>query len=111
MLMSNAGAYPSTRAVAFELVQEKLDAYKGQGMTPVDGWLIGTSAGLCSPEDRARVEAAYRPKLASLAGGAQALAESLESIDQCVALTAAQKSKTEAWLARTWGRASGPVPR
>ena len=54
--------------------------------------------GLCSEHDRAEIEAFWRLRIANYAGGGRELAQTLESIELCTRLKAAQQSRVAAFL-------------
>jgi hypothetical protein len=58
------------------------------------------AAGLCSEKDRAEVEAFWRERVAKYEGGERTLRQSLEQIQLCTNLRAAQASSIAAFLAR-----------
>ena len=65
------------------------------------------AAALCSADDRAAVEAFWRPRVARYAGAERNLANALESIDACMRLRERERAKVEAYLARFGTRVSG----
>ncbi|HEX6792814.1 MAG TPA: ERAP1-like C-terminal domain-containing protein, partial [Casimicrobiaceae bacterium] len=59
------------------------------------------AAALCSSDDRAAVEAFWRPRVARYAGAERNLAETLEAIDACAHLRAREGANVDAYLARS----------
>lgn len=102
-----------TQGVAFDFVKENYDRLVGdspEALLPKDaaGRLAFVGGGFCSPERRKEVEEFFTPRNANAPGGPRMLTQLLESMDQCVALKAAQAASIESFLT---GRASPRPPQ
>ena len=87
-------ADPRTRAIPFELVRDNYDRLVS---TLPDGTVGGFSAYLpsvgrafCDRTHRDALEAFFKDRSARTTGGARVLAQTLEAIDQCIAIREAQ---------------------
>jgi alanyl aminopeptidase len=90
----------TTRRETHDFIMANFDALaKGVSRDSPGGWPHYAS-GSCSEKDRADVEAFWRDRIASYAGGKRDLEQSLESIELCVRLRAAQEKDVAAFLGR-----------
>jgi len=95
---SHRGAQP--RRDVHEFIKANFEALtqRVQRDTP-GGWPVYAER-LCSDADRADVEAFWRDRIANYAGGARTLSQTLESIELCTRLRAAQGGSVTAYLQR-----------
>ena len=93
---------PETRAMPFELVRDNYD----QLVSKLPGGLMGEYAGalpmagraFCDAQHRAEVAAFFKDRSAKTSGGPRILAQTLESIDQCIAIRKAQEASVGEFL-------------
>ena len=91
---------PIGRDAVFARLQQNFDAIAGTIPAFSRPRLPLSFAGYCSADKAAAVEALFRPKLAILGGGALELGQTLDAINQCVALKAAKGAEIEAVLTK-----------
>ena len=89
----------STRSVALAWLGQNIDALVARAPTEQVGYWPTWVDGACSREDRARFVALFEARSARLDAGPRAYRESLEKIDHCLALRAAQEAPLNAFLA------------
>ena len=88
----------TTRRAAFAWLETNFDALVRR-MPPFEvGYLPFLVSGFCDATERADGERLFAPRVASLPGGPQSLAEALETIDLCRALVATQGAGVRRWL-------------
>ncbi len=93
---------PRTRGVPFELVRDNYD----QLVSKLPGSLLGEFAaflpevgrGFCDDRDRERVAAFFKDRSSKTVGGERILAQTLETIGQCVAVRKAQEPSVAQFL-------------
>jgi alanyl aminopeptidase len=93
---------PETRAIPFELVRDNYD----QLISKLPNGLLGEFAGylptvgraFCDEKRRAEVEAFFKDRSAKTTGGARILAQTLESVGQCIAIRQAQEPSVAEFL-------------
>ena len=90
---------PRVAEVALEFVREHFDAIIARMPSEARASLLSLTDSFCDARQRALAEEIFGPKREVL-GGPRPLAEALESIDQCIALRAAQLPSLERRLAR-----------
>jgi len=64
------------------------------------GMLPRVGQGFCDPASRDQVQAFFGPRASKYSGAPRALAQTLESIDQCIANKAAQGPSVAEFLAK-----------
>ncbi|MBF5044801.1 M1 family metallopeptidase [Aggregicoccus sp. 17bor-14] len=97
-LLAGAAGDVRTRQLAYDFTKAHYDALAARLPETSVARLAALAAGFCSPEARDDAEAFFAPRLAKAQGGARALANALEAVDQCIALKAAQGASAEASL-------------
>jgi alanyl aminopeptidase len=93
---------PETRAIPFELVRDNYD----QLIAKLPNGLLGEFAGylpmagraFCDEKRRAEVEAFFKDRSTKTTGGARILAQTLESVGQCIAIRQAQEPSVAEFL-------------
>ena len=88
---------PKSRDIAWPWVQAHWDQVKGQLTTASGADLVSATASFCTVEKRDEVKSFFATH--KVASSDRALAKSLDSIDDCVRLRAAQEPKLHDWLA------------
>jgi alanyl aminopeptidase len=97
--LSDLLASPRTQRLALSWLELNFDAVLAR-LPPFEaGFLPGRLEAFCDAGTRAHLQDSFAARVASLPGGPQSLAESLESIDLCVALVEAQGPHLARWLA------------
>lgn len=89
---------PETRDATWEWFQQNMDRILPR--IPEDSWGRMTFVGnaFCNTEKQAEVEAFFTERIGSLTGGPRRLAQTLESIDLCVAKVEQHKTDMDVWL-------------
>jgi len=98
-ILFTAASHRETRAMAWDFFETNLDPLLARLPQETRSILPFAGASLCGASHRKRVEALFRPRLQELTGAERHLAETLESIDQCIALAADQSAAVGAFLA------------
>jgi len=101
-LLFGALQYPETRAIPFEVVRDNYD----QLISKLPEGLLGEFAGylpvvgraFCDQEHRDEVAAFFKDRSTKTNGGTRILAQTLESIDQCIAVRKAQEPSVAEFL-------------
>jgi len=101
-LIFGALQYPETRAIPFEAVRDNYD----QLISKLPNGLLGEFAGylpmvgraFCDEQHRNEVAAFFKDRSAKTTGGPRILAQTLESIDQCIAIRKAQEPSVAEFL-------------
>ena len=88
------------RRETHEFIAANFDAMAKRVSRDAPGNWPAYAAGLCSAKDRADVEAFWRDRIANYAGGERTLKQTLEQIDLCTGLRAAQQQAVAAFLAK-----------
>ena len=83
-----------------DFIAANFDAMAKRVSTDTPGYWPSYAAGLCSESDRADVEAFWRDRIATYAGGERTLKQALEQIQLCAGLRAAQEQAVAAFLAK-----------
>ena len=96
--ISNSSIPP--RRETHEFIAANLDTMAKRVSRDAPGNWPAYAAGLCSGKDRAEVEAFWRDRIANYAGGERTLKQTLEQIDLCTGLRAAQQQAVAAFLAK-----------
>jgi alanyl aminopeptidase len=93
---------PRTRAIPFELVRDNYDQLAskvpGSFRGEFSARLPRVGSAFCDEKHRAEVEAFFKDRSAKATGGARILAQTLESIDQCIAIRQAQEPSVAEFL-------------
>lgn len=89
---------PETRDATWDWFQENMDRILPR--IPEESWGRMTFVGsaFCNTEKRAEVEAFFAERIGSLTGGPRRLAQTLETIDLCVAKVEQHKTEMDVWL-------------
>ncbi len=87
-----------TRRATFAWFETHFDAVVARIPPFESGYLPMLANPFCSAEERAAAERVFAPRVASLPGAPQALAETLETIDLCQAVVTAQRAGVRRWL-------------
>jgi len=101
-LVFGALQYPETRAIPFEALRDHYDQF----VSTLPEGLLGEYAGylpmvgraFCDRTHRDEVAAFFKDRSAKASGGERILAQTLESIDQCVAVRKAQEPSVAEFL-------------
>ena len=101
-LIFGALQYPETRAIPFEVVRDNYDPL----ISKLPGGLLGDFAAylpmvgraFCDEGHRDEVAAFFKDRSAKATGGPRILAQTLESIDQCIAVRKAQEPSVAEFL-------------
>jgi alanyl aminopeptidase len=96
-------AQPAARDLITEYARTHLASLLNVFPGPARPLIVKLSEGYCQPEDAAKVEAFFRPKLSMLGGGELELAQTTEQIAVCSALKTAKGTEIEAALANGAG--------
>ena len=88
------------RRETHEFIAANFDAMAKRVSRDTPGNWPAYGAGLCSGQDRADVEAFWRDRIANYPGGERTLKQTLEQIDLCTGLRAAQQQAVAAFLAK-----------
>ncbi len=97
--LRQALGHPATRAYALAWLQANIGALAGRAPPEQQGYWPDWAASACTPEERARFVAIFEARAAALDAGARIYRQSLEKIDACLALRAAQGESLNAWVA------------
>jgi alanyl aminopeptidase len=89
-----------TREVSWQFFKANFDALVAKLPREMGAWLPWTGANFCDASHRAEVEAFFRGRAERLVGAERRLAETLELIDQCVALKLDQSAAVGDVLAK-----------
>ncbi len=93
---------PETRALPFEFVRANYDKLLSRLPTAVGtdyaAFLPTTGQAFCDTQHRNEVESFFKPKMARATGGPRMLAQTIERIDQCIAVKKVQEPGVEAFL-------------
>jgi alanyl aminopeptidase len=93
---------PKTRALPFELVRANYDQLSARLPTRSDAdyraFLPTVAEAFCDAGHRNEVEAFFKDRAPKTVGGPRILSNTLEQIDQCVAIRKAQEPSAEAFL-------------
>jgi aminopeptidase N len=92
-------AQPAARDLTTEYARTHLASLLNVFPGPARPLIVKLSEGYCQPEDAAKVEAFFRPKLSMLGGGELELAQTTEQIAVCSALKTAKGTEIVAALA------------
>jgi alanyl aminopeptidase len=93
---------PSTRSMAFEFMKTHFDEIAAKRPTG-GGFDAGAvfpqvGASYCSVEQKQQLQNFFEPRVNKFTGAPRALSQVLESIDDCIALKAAEEPSVEAFL-------------
>jgi aminopeptidase N len=99
-ILSGALSFEGTRQLAWDFLKQHYDQIVRRLPRPAHAFMIYAGAGFCDPEHRADVEAFFRDKAAGSMGGPRILANVLEEISLCMAITKANLPSVSAFLAR-----------
>ncbi|GDX78336.1 aminopeptidase [Deltaproteobacteria bacterium] len=91
---------PATRAAQWSLLTNDLDAFARLVPIYARGYLPYMGSVWCDAGRRAEVESLFGRRAKRWIGGPHALAQTLETIDVCIASTASQRPGVTAWLER-----------
>ena len=101
-LVFGALQYPETRAIPFELLRDHYDQFLStlpEGLLEeYAGYLPAVGHAFCDQKHRDEVAAFFKDRAAKAEGGARILAQTLESIDQCIAIREAQEPSVAEFL-------------
>ncbi|WP_426755775.1 M1 family metallopeptidase [Myxococcus sp. Y35] len=105
-----------TQGVAFDFVKENYDRLVGdspEALLPAEtgGILVHVGRNFCDAQKRQELSEFFSERITKVPGGPRRLAQVLESVDQCIALKAAQGASVEAFLAQTPRPPKAPVSR
>jgi alanyl aminopeptidase len=108
-----ASQHVKTQGVAFDFVTKNYDKLVGDSpdaLLPQDaaGRMSFVGRAFCGEEQRKALAEFFTPRAEKAPGGPRTLAQVLESVDQCVALKAAQAQSVESFLD---GRVTHPQPK
>ena len=92
--------YAQPRRDVHDFIKTNFEAFAQRVQRETPGSWPMYAERLCSDADRADVEAFWRDRIASYSGGARTLATTLESIELCTRLRAAQGGGVAAYLER-----------
>ena len=92
-------AQPGARDVTTEFARTHLASLLSVFPGPARPLIVKLSEGYCQPEDAAKLEAFFRPKLTMLGGGELELSQTTEQIEVCAALKTAKGTEIVAALA------------
>ena len=87
-----------TRAGLWQWARDNFDRILNRIPTWSRGRLVFIASGFCSAGRRTEVKKFFAPRIAALEGGKRVLAQSLERIDQCIALKKAQGPAVSAFF-------------
>jgi hypothetical protein len=90
---------PEGRLRSLDWVVEHFDALAARLATTRAGYVPLAFGGLCTAEERARVEAFFAPRIEALPDGPRNLAAALETSSLCAARRAHHREAVEAWTA------------
>jgi alanyl aminopeptidase len=76
---------PATREQAWTFVKAHFDELAAKLRDDEKSWSLGVARSFCDAEHRADAEAFFKERAAKINGGPQALARTLESMDECIA--------------------------
>ena len=82
----------ATREVSWQFFKANFDPLVAKLPREMGAWLPWTGGAFCDAAHRAEVEAFFRGRVDKLVGAQRPLAETLEVIDQCIALKADQSA-------------------
>jgi alanyl aminopeptidase len=86
---------PETRAIPFDLVRNNYDRLVAALPSGITGgfsaYLPMVGRGFCDAKHRNEVEAFFKPRVAQTVGGTRILAQTVEAIDQCIAVRKSQE--------------------
>ncbi len=97
-LLSRAVLWPPTRQVVFQAVADHFESFASRLPERSAGNLFYVGSAFCDASHRAAVEAAFAPRAEKAIGGKRELAQTLESIDLCIADRAVQLPALSAYL-------------
>ena len=98
-----------TRPAAWAWLQAHLDALPtAEALDRANLPKLGSS--FCTDEDARKVEALFRPRLATMPGAARSLAQTLETIHNCAALVNAQRASARTYFVPGAARAQAMPP-
>lgn len=89
---------PETRNATWDWFQQNIDRILSR--IPEEGWGRVTFVGnaFCNTEKQAAVEAFFTERIGSLTGGPRRLAQTLETIELCVAKVEQHKTEMDVWI-------------
>jgi cytosol alanyl aminopeptidase len=99
-LVYAASRNDATRDAAWAFVRQHLDALLARLPRDHGASFIDLGAGFCDPEHRAELASFFQDRAATYLNGPRSLAETLESIDLCIARKRAHEASAAAFLAR-----------
>jgi cytosol alanyl aminopeptidase len=97
-LVYGAASDRRTRQAAYEFVKQHNDQLVARLPRDFGMALAGVGGAFCDPEHRADVEAFFKERAAKAPGGPRDLAQTLESMDLCIAMRAAHQSSVTSFL-------------
>ncbi len=101
-LLFGALQYPETRAIPFEVVRDNYDQLVSKLPNGLLGEFVGylpmVGRAFCDETHRGEVAAFFKDRSAKATGGPRILAQTLESIDQCIAIRKAQEPSVAEFL-------------
>jgi alanyl aminopeptidase len=98
VILKEALAHPATRSTTLAWVAAHIDLLAGAPREQ-QGYWPALAEGACTAGERARFVALFEARAAGLDAGQRKYRESLEKIDLCLALRAAQEAPLNAFLA------------
>ncbi|MGO8969693.1 MAG: M1 family aminopeptidase [Myxococcaceae bacterium] len=97
-LLASTLYWPSSRELAFQAVSEHFELFASRLPERSAGNLFYVGSAFCDAEHRAAVEAAFTPRARTALGGKRELAQTLETVDLCIANRAVQVPTINAYL-------------
>lgn len=88
---------PAVQDDLWQWTQHNIDAIKNRFPTWAQGRLPAVGSGFCSADKRDELKAFFEPIVESLSGGPRYLAQTIESIDQCIAKKERMSTQWHAW--------------
>ncbi len=92
--------WPSSRELVFQAVSKHFDQFASRLPERSAGYLFYLGSAFCDSAHRAQVEAAFAPRAEKVLGGKRELAQTLETVDLCIADRAVQVPSISAYLGR-----------
>jgi len=97
-LLASSLNWPSSRELAFRAVSEHFELFASRLPERSAGNLFYIGSAFCDAEHRAAVDAAFTPRARTALGGQRELAQTLETVDLCIADRAVQVPTINAYL-------------
>lgn len=99
-ILWSALGHPLTREAAWQFFQANFDALVSRMPEEMRATLPSVGRDFCDAAHRANVEAFFQERIRKLEGAQRPLAETLEAIDQCVAIQAEQQASVSEFLSK-----------